>query len=361
MSEHETQTDEPPKPGVTEPVSASIDLVTRMLFNPFAPRMWFVLGFAAFLGNCGRTPMGSGTNFQFPGGGGRPGGTSAEEVFQRVETFLDEWMALIVLGAIVVVLLIVGIRLLTVWLSCRADFVFLHQIAKGADEFAKPWAEFARLGNSLFLLRAGLSLAVFAVVLLGVVLACIALWGDVQAHEIGRSTIVALLLIGLGIALVCLVAAFVGFFVNNVVLQIMYAKRIPVMEAWRDGAGLLKRFPGTFVLYWLMKIALFIGAGFAVTMVSLLTCCLCFVGLVPIGGEYLLTVLTLPVWVALMAYSAYFIEQFGPEYSIMGDPYDTVATGGLAVAPMPPEAAWLPPDRPHTPPGPPDGPPPDAQ
>ncbi len=252
-------------------------------------------------------------------------------------------MLLVVLGLTLLAILVTAVGLGADWISSRASFVFLHQLAKCEDRFTDSWKQFGSLANSLFLPKAAITLIKSSFLVAAGIFVGIALLGDLQARQLGQSTIWVFIIGALVLAATWLLLGLAEFFLGNVVLQIMYARRVRVREACDDGMRLLRKYPGTFVLYWLMKVALTIGALFASIMILYMTCCLCLLGAIPVVGDVLLTVVTLPVWVALMAYSAYFIQQFGSEYNIMDDPYDTGAHGGVAAtAPQPPRE-WAPP------------------
>ena len=64
---------------------------------------------------------------------------------------------------------------------------------------------------------------------------------------------------------------------------------------------------GTFVLYFLFKFVLFIGAAILAVIVTCLTCCIAVI-------PYLGTVILLPIFVFFRCYSLYFMQQFGPPW-----------------------------------------------
>jgi len=324
-----------PRPSVsaTDPISRAVELTTKYLFSRPSARVWFGAGLAAFLQQCSRG-MGSGGSFRgfnFPGGGGA-GPTGMDEAIAKAQTFVDQWLALIVVGIVLLFLLMLGLKLLLDWLGSRGDFMLLDMIARGHAAVEQSWHEFAAQANSLFRLRAVLAVVSFAVSGLFLALLAMPALADLKAGALSGRTIGAAIFLGILATLAFLALGLVAFFVNNVVMPIMYARRCDARVAWREGAGLLRAHPGQFLLFLAVRIGMVIVGGIAVVLVGCLSQCLC-VGCIPFAGQYLVIVGTLPVWVAMQAYSAYFIEQFGPDYAMM-DRWPDDGSGLLPVTPV---------------------------
>ena len=144
---------------MVEPISPAYERVKQMLFKPFNPAKWIIIGFCAWLAGLGES-----------GGGGsfHSGGNSGNHASQPVEQFrhfyheAGDYVALnlgwIIPAAVLLVLVVVGLWLLVLWLSSRGKFMFLHCVALDKAEVAVPWAKFAGAGNSLFRFRIVLGL-----------------------------------------------------------------------------------------------------------------------------------------------------------------------------------------------------------
>ncbi|MFO0961160.1 MAG: hypothetical protein U0800_27585, partial [Isosphaeraceae bacterium] len=68
---------------------------------------------------------------------------------------------------------------------------------------------------------------------------------------------------------------------------------------------------GKIILYFLFKIVLGIGTNIARTLLICGTCC---IGALP----YLNSVVTLPVTYFSRCYNLYFLQQFGPDFQVIG-------------------------------------------
>jgi hypothetical protein len=93
----------------------------------------------------------------------------------------------------------------------------------------------------------------------------------------------------------------------------MWKHRIGAVEGWRRFGALYRIHMGTFILYGLMRALIALGAGSAIVLAGLLTCCCGFVLLLI---PYLNAVCMLPITVFTRLYSVEFLRQFGPEFDV---------------------------------------------
>jgi len=102
-------------------------------------------------------------------------------------------------------------------------------------------------------------------------------------------------------------------YLKNFVVPIMYKHRLPASRAWGRFLALFKQHLLHFVLYGLFIFVLSFLVFVAIVMAGLLTCCVGFILLII---PYIGTVVTLPVWYTLRAFSLEYLAQFGPEYDL---------------------------------------------
>lgn len=292
-------------PSVGNAVSAAFERTKWILFRPFNLNKWLVLGFCAFLAGLGEG--GGGGNFGGQGGGrGGGGGLQTREAVQ----FVEEHLLVIVLGGVAVLLLVAGVTALVQWLSSRGKFMLLHGVATNTAAVVDPWKRYREPANSLFAFRFALFAIGVAVVLGTGVLAAVLAWPDLYANRFGGGAIA-------GIALLVGVVATMGFamivlknVLEDFVVPVMYLRNVRTVE----GLGIFRRellsgHLGTFVLFYLLKIVLGLGAGLLVLAGMCLTCCLAAL-------PYVSSVVFLPIAVFFRSYSLSLLEQFGPEWYV---------------------------------------------
>ena len=163
---------------ITEAAREAIEHTRRNLF-PIRVERWLVLGFVAFLDQCGRSFNGGG------GGGGdgdgdwpvgqRGFGDELAEAVNAGTAWLSAHAFEVTLGVIFGLLLIAGVMAVVLWLNARGTFMYLDNVASGRADVSRPWREHAAAANTYFGWRFGLSLAFIFVVLFGVGLVGVAL------------------------------------------------------------------------------------------------------------------------------------------------------------------------------------------
>jgi hypothetical protein len=283
----------------------------RALFSPFDIGKWFTIGFTAFLADIVNTHNG--------GGGGSSFRERTHWDWDDVQDFpgvVIDWLAdnpgwfmLCLIGLVVVI----AIALLLLWLSSRGKFMFLYNVANDESQVSKPWGEYGREGNSLFLWRLGFTLICLVPVAILIGLGIHVATGMAEAYYVPAGSIVAI--IGLAFAGFALFVAigYIDLFLDSFVIPIMYRQRVGVTDAWARFLTLFSRHPWHFILYGLMVFVLHLLVGLVVFVVGLLTCCIGFLLLII---PYIGSVVTLPISYAFRAFSLEYLEQFGPEYKV---------------------------------------------
>jgi hypothetical protein len=208
--------------------------------------------------------------------------------------------------------------------------MFLDSVVRDRVEIAKPWREYQKEGNSLFIWRLLLglaSIAAFGLVFTYFFVRGAALYdtGIRPALSIGFFVGTGLVVLGL-----LLVWGYIILFLKDFVSALMYKNRITAGAAWKLFLGIFKRYPLHFIGYGLIVFFLMIVFVIAVIVAGLITCC---IGWILLAIPFISTVVTLPVWYALRAFSLEFLAQFGPEYDVFPRPAaaETAAPAAPAV------------------------------
>jgi hypothetical protein len=319
---------------VTAPVEYAVRRTKLMLFQPFDLAKWFVVGFGAWLAQLGE----GGYNFNFNGGGSSGSSSSSTtspslgSVVTTVTTWIHDHLGLIIALVVIAVFIIFALYMLVLWLSSRGRFIFLDNIALNRAAIVEPWKKYARLGNNLMWFRMGFQLIAFNLFLLVMVIAFLlmlpdlrAAWPNLENFEIGKGTVLAILVGIGGFLLFGLSIGFCQMCINDFVVPLMYLRGINAWPACKEFVvTMLRGNFWRFVLYGLLKFALALGCGIAAAFIGCLTCC---IGLLLMMIPYIGTVVTLPIAVFMRCYGLYFFEQFGENFRIFKD----VPRGGFEV------------------------------
>ncbi len=289
-----------------EPLGSAWNRMTLALFKPFDIHKWFVVGFNAFLaGLMEASNGGSGARY------GKHGDFGAFIHFpQTAWTWLSAhplWAAAIAFG----VLVAIAIFVVLTWVSARGTFMFLDNVVHNTVEIAKPWREYQKEGNSLFVWR--LLLGIGAFVTFGAVIAVFFARGIALYEADLRPVLPIGFMIGLGLVVLALVIVwgYINLFLKDFVAALMYRDRISCGQAWKIFMGVFGKAPFHFVGYGILIFLLIIAFFIAVVLAGLATCC---IGFILLALPYVSSVVTLPVWYTYRAFSLEFLAQFGPEY-----------------------------------------------
>ena len=212
--------------------------------------------------------------------------------------------------------------------------MFLYCVAKNKTEVKRPWTEYSREGNSLFLFNLVLWLAgmiCFIPIIAGWIVIIIPIVHKEQLLLAAAGMIALLTLITL---LVIIVFRLIAKFTTDFVIPTMFISRIRCMEAWKRVWKLIKDNFGNIVLYILFQIVLAIAIGSILViplffLYTISCCCLfpCFllmaipcVGLpISLAFQYMLTVVLLPLFVFKRSYSALYLAQYGPQWDVFAE------------------------------------------
>jgi len=301
----------PSEISVITPLTLAIERVKRVLFQPFDPGKWFVLGFCAWLAQLGESGGSSGGNFNSGGGNPRGGGFGQEVA--AVKDFVVANLYWIIPVAVVLVLILIALGILLTWLNSRGKFMFLHCVVLNKAEVAVPWNKFSRQANSLFWFQLVLGVIglvlLLPLVVLGVIIGIATFaHGDIKA--MGVAGLAGLVLVFLALALVFFL---IRKFTMDFVVPIMFQRGCSCREGWRALRQLMSAHGGNMLIYLLFQILISLVLGLLILAVMIVTCCFCCLLFVP----YISTVILLPVFVFQRAYSAYYLAQFGREFDVI--------------------------------------------
>lgn len=306
----------------SHPLALGWQRMKKALFKPFDISKWFRIGFTAWL--AGLTDCNGGGNGSY----NNKGKADLDDFFNfpqiAHEWLLDNplWFNLIILG---VVLLFIVVTIL-VWVSSRGKFMFLHNVALDKADISKPWHEYRKEGNSLFLWEFFFGWFAFAVFMLFLAYCFVTAknlyYGDYPDIAIFWSVAtMILMLIGY-----IIIFGYITLFLKDFVVPLMYKHRIGVLKGWTTFLGLFVRHFFTFILYGLFIFVLGIGVAICVIFFALLTCC---IGLLLLAIPFIGAVILLPVSYTFRAFSIEFLAQFGKKYNVFPAIDDALAeTGG---------------------------------
>ena len=238
------------------PLSRSWNRMKKALFQPFDITKWFVVGFTAFLAGLLDGPHSSGSG-NFHRGGNNDFSNFAKFPYTAWNWLMDNQglFTLIIFG---IILLFAFIILLT-WLSSRGKFMFLDNVVHDRAKVTKPWYDFRKHGNSLFLWRLIFGLICFAVIILFSVQSFII---ATQFYDDDFSTGPIMTIVGLAFLLFLffVVTAYISLFLSDFIVPIMYKNNIITTQAWHVFLPLLSKHWMYFLLYGLLLFVLWVFA-----------------------------------------------------------------------------------------------------
>jgi hypothetical protein len=279
---------------IFKPFGEAFEQMKRILFQPFDLKKWLVVGFAAWLANLGGG--GGGFNYQSDRG---------KEVKKVTDALSQIPHPILVAGIVLVLVLIVVFA----WLRARGSFVFIDCLVKNRGTIAEPWRNFRKEGNSyfVFLLLVALVLLIFAGLLsLPLVLPEIRNGDFLRTHEAYLISVLAawLLVMIFFVVAWALIASFM--------VPIMYRQRCRAPKGFMVVTRLIAAYPGEILLYCLFWIVLALAATVVACLATCATCCIAAI-------PYIGTVILLPVFVLLRAFSLVFLRQFGRDYDVWAE------------------------------------------
>jgi hypothetical protein len=300
-----------------EPLSRGFARMKKALFNPFDLKKWFVVGFTAFLS--GLTDC---------GGHGSSGKRSSNVDWEDVLYFPDrawEWLAENPVWAVVIAFAVaLGLVLfvLCTWWSARGKFMFLDNVVHDRSQVRAPWNEFKTEGNSLFFWSLAIGI-VIVVIAIGYLAQCfITLRALYEVGDGVTSLIMPVILMVLGFLGIMLVFGFMDLLLYDFVVPIMYRDRITTLKAVQKFLPLLLTHPFQFLGFGFFTLFIFMVVLIGILVAGFATCC---IGFVFLAIPYINSVVLLPIFYTMRAFSVEFLEQFGGDYHIFPKDVSTPA------------------------------------
>lgn len=303
-----------PAPAVCSPIDAARAAIehTRLQLFPVRLQKWLVLGFLAFLDQCGR---GAGwnsppTTWHVPS---RPaeslGGVSGNlpAALETALAWLSDHAVLVALGASLGFLIVLAAVALLLWVNARGTFMYLDGVMRGRAEIARPWREHAGRADSYFVWSFGIVVAALLLIaaLSGFGLAAVLALARGRLGMLSGGALVLALSPILAIALLALpLLALARIALRDFVAPLQIAAGVSCGEAARIFEALLLAQPGAFVLYILLKLVLVLLAAVVVVVGGCLTCCL---GFLPVVMQTLFQ----PIFCFERAWPVFLLRQMG--------------------------------------------------
>ena len=293
-----------------DPIEPAWNRMVTILFKPFSFKKWFVLGFCAFLSQCGEG--GGGAN-NGSGMGDMANGNNGNDAFNEFTQWVESNQDLVITLGVAAALVILVLILLSQWLNSRGKFMLIDCIAKNRAAVVEPWSEYKREGNSLFLFR--ITLGFFALLIFAVLAAIPVLiaMSDIKAETFGDAAIASVIIGSLFLLLYIIVGISVVMFIQIFLIPTMYLRRVRAVEgcrlAWRE---LAQGHIWPAVLLTLMMFLFAVAAGTISMAVTCLTCCITVI-------PYIGAVILLPIPVFFWAYILEYLQQYGDEWTFFSD------------------------------------------
>jgi len=292
-----------------EPFSRAWNRMKIALFKPFDLHKWFVIGFNVFLVGLTEGPRGSG------GSGWRREHVSFRE-FLDSPSRVWEWLMNHpgwFIGIVFIVMFVITLGIIITWLSSRGTFMFMDNVVHDRAEVVKPWKQYKKEGNSLFVWRLIFGLICFTLFVMFIVFFFITashLYEDSYYNRVPVAFIVWMVLVFL---FMIIVTGYISMFLKGFVAPIMYKNNIRTTKAWSRFLSIFKQHPFHFIFYGILVFVLGFLAVISLIIAGILTCC---IGLLLLIIPYIGTVVTLPVWYTFRAFSLEFLTQFGPDFDV---------------------------------------------
>lgn len=294
-----------------EPLSGGWARMKKALFQPFDLGKWFTVGFTAFLAGLVDGHGGGGNNSDI----GRKSDAGLDEFFNFPGIAMEWlnanpfWSMLILTGFIFLFILIIVLT----WVSSRGKFMFLYNVVNDEAEVKKPWYEYQKEGNSLFLWRLIYGLIVFIVVIVSLIVAFGVAKNIYFEHLTISERVFSILGMVIYFFVLFIVTGYISLYLDSFVVPIMYKYRLSTSKAWFRFMPVLSRHLGHFILYGIFIFMLIILVVIAVLIFGFVSCCIGFLLLII---PYIGSVVMLPVSYTFRAFSLEYFQQFGDEYRL---------------------------------------------
>lgn len=265
----------------TEIIEASIEWTTTVLFRPFKPKKWLILGFIALIAGY---MTGSSSNFGGSQGrertknaeaqvlsqvrlSGLPGQRTVEsspaniikQILNKALPQIKNPLAITIILAVIILIILVAVPIM-IWLSSRFAFIFLEDVIKNDASIKIPFKRNRKMGNSLFLFKLGL-MAIFFVLFGVLIFMCINALIRIGVFDkpaaVGfKQIFLSCLPYALSLLLTFIVFAIAVFIINNFVLVVMFKDKTKIMQTWPMVFAMINANKSTVIKYLFITIGL---------------------------------------------------------------------------------------------------------
>lgn len=333
-------------------ISPAIERTKQQLVTPFRYAHWWRLAALSLL--TGELTGGGGGSWGGLGTLQHPAPTPAEKTLSAFTALPGplnpraiEFLPWIVVGVIV----LLGLFLIFVYISCVFRFVLFDAVLFDRCELWNGWRRYHRQGAGYFLWSVGFALASFMAIIILIGGPISIAWSSGVFAE-PRHHVVLLLAGGLLLlffaAGVILLSVVGSLFAKDFVVPLMALENLGVMAGWRRVLAMVGAEKGAYAVYVLMKIVLSIGSAMLFGIIDFLVLLallipVCIIALVVfVGGKaaglswnsltismavlaggvvvllliYAMSLISVPLMVFFQAYTLHF---FGSRYPLLGE------------------------------------------
>jgi len=260
-----------------EVIEASIEWAATVLFRPFNPKKWLILGFVAMLAG-----QMAGSSFHSSSGYNNQKHKQAEaatiskasispapspyskieppKAFSKIRDYLQAKNPLLLIIIILISLAILTFMVIMFWLSARFNFIFLEDVVKNDASIRTPFKANKEIGNSLFLFS--LAFAAIFIALLGLII-WLCIWTLIKLGAFDKTAAVGFWRIfltclpyGLLALLLLIVTAIIGVIINDFVLVVMFKDKVKIMQAWPKALSIISAHKTDLIKYIFIKLGL---------------------------------------------------------------------------------------------------------
>lgn len=298
------------QPDVAESLTKAWDRMNEMMFQTFEWKNWLIIGFIAFMMNCGRGISNAGFNTNSFNGNTGPGGSPFSSS--------DLWM----IFSIVVIVVILGIifSIAASYFGSHAEFSLIKRVAN-ADIDSGPLlfdSSYAHLANSLFLLKFLILVLPTIVLLIVGAIGAFLIFPDGN-FDFERIPVIVWIIGGILVILLFVVSLLLGFLINNYAIPLMYMRDIKAFPALGQGFSLFFSNFAAGIFFMFMRFVLAILYGIISFVAAIPLCCIC-VGFIPVLNALLVSAMIAPIHVLMTSFTLYFIESHFAPGTIMKQP-----------------------------------------
>jgi hypothetical protein len=264
---------------------------TRRHLLPVNPLKWLILGFLAFLDQCGRSVSGGGPQGRSgvhggPWHGFDDGGHSFDRVTDAARAgsaWLSDHALVVTLGAGAAILAIAVLLAIILWINARGTFMYLDNVASGRADITRPWQEHAGAASSYFGWRYTLTFGSFLVFLAVAGVALVSIQGFLTGRfnaPGGGLALLAFVPMAVVLLLFLPLLALAHVALRDFVAPLQMITGQSCGSAARLLETLVTENPGAFLLYVLLKLLLVVVTAVVVMVGGCLTCCIAFLPVV---------------------------------------------------------------------------------